>query len=70
MSTASPTTDPARLLYSIEDAAETLALSPHTIRRDIRLGRISVKHYGRRILIPRAELERIAAEGMKPHTYA
>ena len=52
-----------RLLYSREEAAEILSLSVHTIARDIRLGRIKVRHYGRRVLIPSSELVRIAAEG-------
>ena len=53
-----------RLLYSHEDAAELLSLSVHTIARDCRLGCIQSRRYGRRILIPKSEIERIAVEGM------
>jgi excisionase family DNA binding protein len=55
-----------KLLYSKFEAAEICGISPHTVTRDIRLGRIAAKRYGRRVLIPRDELLRIAAEGMKP----
>jgi excisionase family DNA binding protein len=55
-----------KLLYSKDEAAEIIGLSKHTITRDVRLGRIAVRHYGRRVLIPREELLRIAAEGMEP----
>lgn len=53
-----------KLLYSKEEAAALIGLSVHTITRDIRLGRIKAQRYGRRVLIPHAELMRIAAEGM------
>jgi excisionase family DNA binding protein len=55
-----------RLLYSTEEAAQILSLSIHTVTRDVRLGRIQAKKYGRRILIHRSELERIASEGWRP----
>jgi excisionase family DNA binding protein len=55
-----------KLLYSKGEAAEIIGLSIHTITRDVRLGRIGVRHYGRRVLIPRDELVRIAADGMEP----
>jgi hypothetical protein len=53
-----------KLLYSKGEAAEIVGLSIHTISRDCRLGRIQVRHYGRRILIPSTEILRIANEGM------
>lgn len=55
-----------KLLYSKEEAATIIGLSKHTISRDVLLGRIAAKRYGRRVLIPRDEILRIAAEGMKP----
>lgn len=55
-----------KLLYSKEEAAEIIGLSKHTITRDVRLGRIQARHYGRRVLIPREEILRIATEGLKP----
>ena len=54
-----------KLLYSKEEAAEIVGLSKHTITRDVKLGRIQARHYGRRVLIPREEILRIAAEGMR-----
>ena len=54
-----------KLLYSKEEVAEIIGLSKHTISRDVRLGRIQARHYGRRVLIPREEILRIATEGMK-----
>ncbi len=55
-----------KLLYSKEEAAEIIGLSKHTIGRDVRNGRIQARHYGRRVLIPREEILRIASQGMKP----
>jgi excisionase family DNA binding protein len=54
-----------RLQYPIEEGANLLGISKNTLKRDIRLGRVAVKHYGRRILIPADELLRIAEHGMK-----
>jgi excisionase family DNA binding protein len=54
-----------KLLYSKDEAAEIIGLSVHTITRDVRLKRIQALHYGRRVLIPREEILRIATEGMK-----
>jgi hypothetical protein len=41
-----------KLSYSKQETAYLLNLSVHTITRDVRLGRIQVRHYGRRVLIP------------------
>jgi excisionase family DNA binding protein len=54
-------------LSSVREAAEQLRISPSTIRRDARLGRIRVIRYGRRVLIPASELARIAREGLITH---
>jgi len=51
-----------KLLYSKTEAAEIVGLS----KRDIGLGRIEVRHYGRQVLIPQDEHLRIAAQGMRP----
>jgi hypothetical protein len=53
------------LLYSRQAAADALGVSFFTIERDIKLGRIAVRKYGTRTLVPRSELERIAEEGME-----
>jgi excisionase family DNA binding protein len=57
-----------KLSYSKDEAAFLTGLSVHTITRDVNLGRIKAVRYGRRILIPRAEVERIAGVGMQPET--
>lgn len=56
---------PQRLQYPIEEAAALLGISRHTLMRDIRLGRVKTSRYGKRLLIPHAELLRIAAQGME-----
>jgi len=54
---------PAALAYSIDEAAHVLGVSRRTIYELIAEGRLrSAKLYARR-LIPRAELERLLAEG-------
>ena len=55
-----------KLFYSKQESAELLNISPHTVSRDVRLGKIAAKRYGRRVLIPREEILRIAKEGMQP----
>jgi excisionase family DNA binding protein len=59
------TTTTERLLYSREEVAQLLSLSVHTVTRDVRRGSIRAKRYGRRVLIPREEVLRIAAEGLE-----
>jgi len=51
-----------RLMYSIEETAELLSLSKHTLARDARLGKIAARRYGRRVLIPAAEILRLAGQ--------
>ena len=46
-------------LKSVEEAAETLALSPWTIRLYVRQGKIRPVRIGRRVLIEPREIERI-----------
>ena len=55
-----------KLLDSKEEGAELIGLSVHTETRDVRLGRIKARRYGRRVLIPHEELVRIASDGMRP----
>lgn len=51
--------NPERLFYSVPEFASMFSLSPHTVRRDTQSGKIRTSLYGRRRLIPRAEVERI-----------
>jgi len=57
---------PQRLQYPIEEGAALLGISKHTLIRDIRRGHVKTTRYGKRILIPFAELQRLATEGMQP----
>jgi excisionase family DNA binding protein len=65
MSTIS-TQVPNRLQYPIEEGAVLLGVSKDTLIRDIRRGLVKTTRYGKRVLIPREELLRIAAQGMRP----
>ena len=53
----------SQLLYSIEDAAETLAISPWTLRLYVRQGKVKVVRIGRRVLLSSSELERLMQHG-------
>jgi excisionase family DNA binding protein len=52
-----------RPLNSVTEAAEFLRLSKWTVRAYIRAGKLNVVRLGRRVLIEKAELERLVAEG-------
>jgi excisionase family DNA binding protein len=54
-----------RLFFSQEEFASLFGLSVHTVIRDVRLKKIDSRKYGRRVLIPRSEVVRIAAEGLR-----
>jgi excisionase family DNA binding protein len=49
-------------LLSIEESARNLSVSPWTLRAHIKRGEIAVVRCGRRVLISRAEVARIARE--------
>jgi excisionase family DNA binding protein len=51
-------------LLSIEESARNLSVSPWTLRAHIKRGAITVVRCGKRILISRAEIARIAREGL------
>ena len=53
----------SQLLYSIEDAAKTLAISPWTLRLYVRQGKVKVVRIGRRVLLSSSELERLMQHG-------
>jgi excisionase family DNA binding protein len=46
------------LAVDIREAGRLLSLSPRTIRRHIRSGRIKAVRFGRRVLVPMEELIR------------
>lgn len=51
-------------LVSIVEAAKELSISPWTIRAHLKGGTITPVRCGRRVLIPRNEVDRIAREGL------
>jgi len=53
-----------RLLYSVKEVAEQLSISKTTVRRLIESGQVKHRQIGNRMLIPRAELERLAKHGV------
>jgi len=56
---------PARVAYSVVDAADQLSLSESEVRRLIRDGLLGrIPHTGKRVLIAHAELVRFAAAGV------
>jgi excisionase family DNA binding protein len=50
------------LVVTREEAAEALRLSLRTLDRLLATGQISIRRVGRRVLIPRSEIERFAGE--------
>ena len=52
------------IAVGIEDAAKLVGLSKFTIRAYVRRGWLTATRCGRRIIIPMAELERLAREGV------
>jgi excisionase family DNA binding protein len=59
------TVDGKKLALSITNAAHILSLSPWTLRRWIRLGRVRAVRLGSRVLVEPEELERLIASGRK-----
>jgi len=51
-------------LFPLIEAAKSLGISHWTVRVHIRRGAIKTVRFGRRILIPREEVERIGREGL------
>ena len=50
------------LVVTREEAAEALRLSLRTVDKLLAAGEMSVRRVGRRVLIPRSEIERFAGE--------
>jgi excisionase family DNA binding protein len=49
-----------RILYSQKEAAQQLSVSVSTVEQLIAQGEIQIRRLGRRVLIPRSELEKLA----------
>jgi excisionase family DNA binding protein len=60
---AKPAKKPERLAYSLPEAAEMLDVSQGLLLLEARRGRLRVVRIGKRMLVPRAELLRLVAEG-------
>ncbi len=52
-----------KISYGYGDAEEATGISRHQWRHLAKLGKVRVARVGRRVLIPRSELERITAAG-------
>jgi len=52
-----------KLVLSIDEAAAAVSLSPWTIRKYIRLGRIAATRIGRRVLVEPSALKSLVKEG-------
>ncbi len=50
-----------RIAYSVKEAASALGVSEWMVREEIRTGKIESIRMGKRILIPRATLERLVS---------
>lgn len=57
-----------KINYSQQEAATLVGISVFTMIRDVKLGRVRAVRYGRRILIPREEVVRLATQGMSAIT--
>ncbi len=54
-----------RLSYGVRESAELLGMSAHTLRRDVKAGRIKAARYGKKILISHDVLATISRKGLK-----
>lgn len=52
-----------RLAYTYKEAVEATRLSRSTLANAVNTGHLKVVRHGRRVLIPRAELERFINDG-------
>jgi excisionase family DNA binding protein len=50
--------------WSIADAAKHLGISDRNLSRLVKAGKVKAARFGRRLLIPAAEIERLAVEGL------
>ena len=57
---AAPQPQPEKLLYDVKSAAFALSLSTRTIKHMIATKRLSYRRYGRKNLIPAADIRRVA----------
>ena len=54
------------MLLNVNEAANTLRLSPWTVRLYVRLGKLKPVRIGRRVLFEPAELQRLVEAGRNP----
>ena len=53
-------------LHTVRDASALLAISPDTLYRMIRAGRVHAVTLGRLVRVPSEELVRLSREGLSP----
>jgi excisionase family DNA binding protein len=63
MSQNTSSKDPKRL-YSIEEAAQALGVSPWTLRAHRKNGSLEIVNAGRRVLVSSATIDRVSREGL------
>ena len=56
---------PARRLLSVDETAQALGVCSRHLRTLIVRGQVRSARLGRRVLVPRDELDRIATEGVR-----
>jgi excisionase family DNA binding protein len=54
-----------RAAFSVEEVAELLGLHVNTVRRAVWRGDVRAVRIGRRVLIPRAEVERLLGQPLE-----
>jgi len=55
-----------KLTLSVKEAADSLSISPWTVRRWITDGKLKVIRLGRRVMVEPSELRRLVDTGRKP----
>lgn len=56
--------NPEQLLFTYSEAAKVLSISEHTIKKYVKLKKIAAIRLGRAARISKAEIERVAREGI------
>lgn len=57
---------PGAVLLSLDQAAALLGLSRRSLERMSQAGTLTTRRIGRRVLVPRAEVDRLANEASPP----
>lgn len=60
-------TESQESLASVEETSRRLSVSTFTTRRLIKAGQLRAVRVGKRVLVPRSEIERVILEGCGKH---